>query len=310
MIHVIQTRTIIIFSALLLAVASPFSASPAKNYTELKDLNVRTNSDLIQLRQDVRDAIYIVKSGRDESELPKLAFYNYKVKTGDTFWNILARSSMDIDTLLSVNDLSSPGDVKKGMRLFIPNMRGIVADGTKHKELYSKIKECGTHKRYVLKVNRTNAVDKKYIFIPGGKITRLQRSLFLGTGFMHPTKIGVRSSGFGTRLDPFDKKEFQFHRGIDIACPMKTRVRASREGVVSFCGYKGGYGNLVIISHEHGYKSYYGHLHNSLVKAGQKVDTGDIIALSGNTGRTTGPHLHFEIRRGNKALNPALMIHR
>jgi len=91
---------------------------------------------------------------------------------------------------------------------------------------------------------------------------------------------------------------------------MGTRVHAARSGEVVFSGYEDGYGNLVIIEHEFGYRSYYGHLSKSLVKNGQQVKPGETIALSGNTGRSTGPHLHFEIRKNGRALNPMTFLKR
>ncbi|HSA16417.1 MAG TPA: M23 family metallopeptidase, partial [Spirochaetota bacterium] len=72
----------------------------------------------------------------------------------------------------------------------------------------------------------------------------------------------------------------------------------------------GGYGHLVVIQHEMGYRTYYGHLSGYNVKPGETVEPGDLIAYSGNSGRTTGPHLHFEIRRGGTAVNPSLYLHR
>ena len=83
---------------------------------------------------------------------------------------------------------------------------------------------------------------------------------------------------------------------------------AARDGRVIFTGFQGGYGNLVVIQHEHGYRSYYGHLSRPLVKVGDRVKHGAVIARSGNTGRTTGPHLHFEVRRGRMAVNPGILL--
>jgi murein DD-endopeptidase MepM/ murein hydrolase activator NlpD len=75
-----------------------------------------------------------------------------------------------------------------------------------------------------------------------------------------------------------------------------------------FSGIEGGYGKLVVIEHEYGYRSFYGHLSRPLVKPGDAVKRGAVIALSGNTGRTTGPHLHFEVRRGGTAVHPGVLI--
>ena len=114
---------------------------------------------------------------------------------------------------------------------------------------------------------------------------------------------GKISSGFGWRLDPFTGKR-AWHAGIDLAVPEGTPVEACWSGKVVFAGEKGGYGKVVILEHKDGYKSVYGHNEKILVQEGEYVQAGQRIALSGNTGRSTGPHLHFEVRKGELALNP------
>ena len=114
--------------------------------------------------------------------------------------------------------------------------------------------------------------------------------------------------GSAEEENPFNRKRMQFHSGVDIACRMRTKVFAARDGKVIFAGYKGGYGRLVIVKHEHGYHTYYGHLSKTIVKPGQKVPRGKLIALSGNTGRTTGPHLHFEVRKRGRPVNPGTLL--
>ncbi|HOO71845.1 MAG TPA: LysM peptidoglycan-binding domain-containing M23 family metallopeptidase [Spirochaetota bacterium] len=277
---------------------------------ELGRLDLRQNEQLKALRQDVRKTIYTIKSGRCLDELPELQFYRYRVRPGDTFWTVLAKTSMDIDTLLSVNDLSSPLDINKKKSLYIPNMRGVIVSGEKSETVHSLASEAGVDLAYVFHANRCSTLDKNYIFVPCGKISMLQRSLFLGTAFMNPLAESRRSSGFGTRKNPFNGRTYEFHRGIDLACPMKSKVMAARKGRVVFTGYKGGYGNLVVLQHEMGYSTYYGHLSSFTVRPGDVVEAGDVIARSGNSGRTTGPHLHFEIRRGGTALNPSNFLHR
>ncbi len=114
---------------------------------------------------------------------------------------------------------------------------------------------------------------------------------------------GRISSGFGNRFHPIDKIT-KFHTGLDIAVPKGTRVDAAAEGTVVFAGPKGGYGNLVIIRHPDGKETRYGHLQKILVNEGESVTSRQQIALSGSTGKSTGPHLHFEIRENGEILNP------
>ena len=122
--------------------------------------------------------------------------------------------------------------------------------------------------------------------------------------FMVPL-IGKKTSNFGYRIDPITRKRKSFHKGIDIAAPTGTPVKACAEGTVRKADYnRSGYGNLIVLEHASNFASYYGHLSKMLVRPGAKVRQGDVIGKVGSTGRSTGPHLHFEIRRGDTALNP------
>jgi murein DD-endopeptidase MepM/ murein hydrolase activator NlpD len=111
------------------------------------------------------------------------------------------------------------------------------------------------------------------------------------------------SSGYGNRKDPFTKGK-AFHAGVDFPAPTGTTVLAAGAGKVTFAGKKSGYGNVVEVSHQNGLITRYAHLSAFLVKQGQVVSTGTPIARVGSTGRSTGPHLHFEVRRKDTALDP------
>jgi murein DD-endopeptidase MepM/ murein hydrolase activator NlpD len=112
------------------------------------------------------------------------------------------------------------------------------------------------------------------------------------------------TSGYGVRSDPF-KGRAAMHAGIDLAGPIGTPIYATADAVVGRSEYNsGGYGNLVELDHGHGIQTRYGHLSKSLVTAGQRVKRGDMIGLMGSTGRSTGSHLHYEVRIDGKAVNP------
>lgn len=118
---------------------------------------------------------------------------------------------------------------------------------------------------------------------------------------------GWLSSSFGKRKSPFTG-EYEFHRGIDISAKMNTPVVAPSDGVVTAVCRKRGYGNTLKISHGFGLMTRYAHLEKSLVKPGQQVKRGEIIAAVGNTGRSTGPHLHYEVCRNGVPVDPLLYI--
>ncbi len=126
-----------------------------------------------------------------------------------------------------------------------------------------------------------------------------------GGKFMVPA-VGRLSSKFGYRIHPVTKRRSSFHRGIDIAAPRGTPVRAAAGGVIARSEYnRHGYGNLIVIKHEKNLSTYYGHLSKRLKGNKTMVKKGELIGHVGTTGMSTGPHLHFEVRRGNKALNPS-----
>ncbi len=111
------------------------------------------------------------------------------------------------------------------------------------------------------------------------------------------------SSEYGMRKDPFNG-EMAFHDGVDLAVKRGTGITALKDGVVTFSGFKGGYGNTVILRHEDGLETVYGHAARNHVREGETVTAGAILADVGSTGRSTGPHLHFEVRKDGKAVNP------
>ncbi len=112
------------------------------------------------------------------------------------------------------------------------------------------------------------------------------------------------ASGFGMRFHPILKYR-KFHEGMDFTAPVGTKIYATGEGSVYKVGRVRGFGKVIKIKHGFGYTTVYGHMHKIYVKKGQKVKRGDAIGEVGNTGLSTGPHLHYEVRRNGKALNPA-----
>lgn len=118
-----------------------------------------------------------------------------------------------------------------------------------------------------------------------------------------PVAKGYVSSRFGMRKDPFNGR-FRKHRGIDIAGPTGTKVMSMADGMVIHSGRNGGYGRMIEIEHENKLRSRYAHLSATLVKKGQRVSRGEVIGRVGSSGRSTGPHLHLEVLKNNKNVNP------
>lgn len=122
----------------------------------------------------------------------------------------------------------------------------------------------------------------------------------------HPSPWPVQgwiSSPFGYRISPFTNRR-AFHKGIDIAGRAGSSIYAVNRGIVIFSGCKGQYGNAIIIQHGFGFSTLYGHNSINVVKSGDKVERGQLIGYLGNTGRSTAPHLHYEIRKDGRCINP------
>ncbi|WP_051940871.1 M23 family metallopeptidase [Stenoxybacter acetivorans] len=115
---------------------------------------------------------------------------------------------------------------------------------------------------------------------------------------------GSLSSRFGFRANPFTGRGGEMHSGLDFRGDVGNLVQATADGVVIVAEHQGGYGNVVKIQHGFGYQTIYAHLNKISVKDGQKITAGDVIGQLGNTGRSTGPHLHYEVRRSGAALDP------
>ena len=122
-----------------------------------------------------------------------------------------------------------------------------------------------------------------------------------------PVTGGWLSSHFGWRADPFSGRR-SLHQGVDIASPMGSPIKAMGTGVVTYAGPKRGYGRLVEINHGNGYATRYAHVSKVLVKVGDRVEKGSPVALVGTSGRSTGPHLHFEVRKHGRSINPAAYL--
>lgn len=133
-----------------------------------------------------------------------------------------------------------------------------------------------------------------------------QRLVMLSTPTIWPVR-GWVSSKFGFRTSPFSGRRV-FHEGLDIAARYGLDVKATAKGIVVFAGDKAGYGNVVTIDHGYGYMTRYGHNSSLTVKVGDKVDKGDVIAKVGSTGRSTGPHVHYEVLVNGIPVNPLKFI--
>lgn len=134
-----------------------------------------------------------------------------------------------------------------------------------------------------------------------------QKERIESTPSIPPTLGGYVSSPFGYRIDPFTKKR-KMHHGLDISAPTGTPIYATASGTVVYAKWYGGYGYTIKLDHGYGYSTIYAHLSKMNVRKGQQVNRGEAIGKMGNTGKSTGPHLHYEVRYHNQPMNPVEFI--
>jgi len=195
----------------------------------------------------------------------------HEVRPGDNLYRIGKAYGISHQKLARVNHIKNPDRLEIGQRLFVPG-------GTRTLDV-----DLITPRRATLEAPEVHDFPR-------------------GEGiFRWPLASGALTSSFGPRGT-------SFHDGIDIGAPVGTTVRAARDGRVIYSDQLRGYGNVVIIAHEGGYATVYAHNEVNLVHAGERVRQGDTVSRVGRSGRTSGPNLHFEIRKDNVARNPIYFL--
>lgn len=236
------------------------------------------------------------------------SFYiKYTVQKGDTLYDLSKNFGIPIPIIIDWNPGLSPTTLKVGSTLTIPLVPGIMY------KVPEKMSISELAKYFFLDINEILAVNPsigtqltagRQIFVPVGRVNTSFTQL---SDFIWPV-YGKITSEFGWRIHPIYGRTL-FHTGIDIKVPEGTPVFASRAGTVKFAGWMSGYGNLIIIDHGD-YETYYAHLSRINVYVGLRVEKGDFIGRSGNTGTSTGPHLHFEVRKYGNAHDPIAYLPR
>ena len=247
--------------------------------------------------------IYISESPLDL--IPDFQWHTYRVQRGDSVSVIASRFGVSMDAVIASNGIENARRLREGQTLRIPNMDGIphtVARGdtiTRISIMHNVPKEI------ILDVNDIRSdvlTEGEILFIPGARMAPDALRLSLGEQFIFPVARNI-SSGFGWRPDPFTGRP-SFHRGIDLRGSIGTPVRASKDGTVARLGNSRVYGQYIILTHAGGFQTLYAHLSAFSVRQGERVRQGAQIGAVGNTGMSTGPHLHFGIHRNGTWVNP------
>ena len=264
---------------------------------------------LIRLTRTSADPLY----GQHQQDIeswyagnpPPLTLFRYIPKEHEDLFAVAAAFNLPYETLATLNGWDGPGRLEPGQELLLPNMPGLFIPVTPlgfwETGLSRNPRETSAQ---LVRLQTLSGETRDYSFFPGEKFNAAERRDFLGSLFRSPLMNTQITSPFGYRPHPFTGKP-SYHPGVDMRAAMRTPVMASRSGRISGTGVLEIYGLYVIIEHDGGYQSVYAHLDEILVEEGQVVNAGDRIALSGNSGISTGPHLHFEIRKDGVPADPS-----
>lgn len=286
----------------------------ANNEDKIEDPFVLCNKNIYSNFIYNSDIYNIVNSIGGDSNLilEPVNYLKYKTESGDTLWGISKKFGISVDSIYSANreKLKDAHSLKVSDEIVIPTQTGILIEVKDLEDLNKKIEEYDVDILSIYIANRVSTKEELLalgkIFLPNVELPMSEKLKVYGVDFGLPT-YGYITSGFGFRIDPFLGIR-RFHAGIDIANSYNTPIYAAFNGVVIYAGWDGGYGLKIVIKHQLGYETVYGHLSKISVKVGQYVAKGKIIGYMGSSGRSTGSHLHFEIRRFGRLLNPRLYI--
>jgi murein DD-endopeptidase MepM/ murein hydrolase activator NlpD len=234
-------------------------------------------------------------------EWPPVTKTVHVVQSGENLWDISRHYGVDVPTLFGANDFLDGGYIYPGEEIVVLSQKGILVRVKAEKTLGEIADRYRVPLATVARANHLNhdlsLIPGQEVFVPGG------RPLDRGTFIWPLVRFGRISSGFGYRFHPILHRR-QWHSGIDLTASYGTPIRAARAGRVVSCGWSGSLGKTIVLRHDMGFQTVYGHCSQIRVKGNQYVKKGQIIGSVGNTGRATGPHLHFEVHKSGRVINP------
>jgi murein DD-endopeptidase MepM/ murein hydrolase activator NlpD len=254
------------------------------------------------------------------SQKPRDKVIEYPVEGGDTLASIAKKFDVSVDTIKWANDLKTE-TIKPGQALKIPPVTGIVHKVEAGDSIYSIAKKYGVDAQAIVNFPFNDFADLdtfsltvgQMLIVPNGAPPQVKPAIPYYANQLYQPPAGSLG-GSGSFIWPtqgiITQYPIWYHMAFDIANNALPPVWASDAGTVVAAGWDAtGYGNRIIIDHNNGYQTLYGHLSQIGVAVGQAVSRGQTIGRMGSTGRSTGPHLHFEVRQGGRQLNPAAFVH-
>ncbi len=233
------------------------------------------------------------------------ALAEHTVRRGETLSEIARRYRVSVQVLASGNNLADPDQITAGQTLLIPPDYGVYHRVRSGDTVWAIAQQYDVSVQSIIE---SNELDRGAIIHPGqdilipgvgeGSSSRAVAASRESRSFRWPLAVEGRISS------PYGPRWGGFHYGVDIAAPLGTPIVAAASGTVVYAGYRGTYGLTVQLDHGGGYETVYAHADRLKVSSGQHVGTGDTIALVGSTGRSTGPHLHFEVRVEGEPRDP------
>jgi murein DD-endopeptidase MepM/ murein hydrolase activator NlpD len=253
-----------------------------------------------------RRRLAAVSRGRPEDIAEHLTVYQYTVKPGDDLLSVAARCNIPYSAIASLNRLGSPGTLAAGRLLLLPSCPGIFIPSNPESDLEKLVWAARHAVEQSVELRITTAVrSESFTFFPGADFTPTERAFFLNSGFFRFPLLSYRvTSRYGMRTNPVTGHP-GVHQGLDLAAPEGTEVFAIADGTVTGLGEDPIYGNYIIITHRDNWTSLYGHLQRFDTTLRSAVRSGTLIGRVGTTGQSTGPHLHFELRQGGRAIDPS-----
>lgn len=233
-------------------------------------------------------------------------FFSYVCSKNDTLIKIASSSGIPYDTISTLNSIAEVSSPLEDKKILIPSVKGVFIPENPENSveilLYKEFQDSlNDYPSFVVE-------GRKFFFLEGKRFSPYQRLFFLDSAYSLPLETKTITSEFGMRESPVYGKWKQ-HNGIDFLASVGDKVFACRSGIVSFVKKNDSiFGNYVIISHPDGITSVYAHLSKIFVSESQSVKGREVIGEAGESGMATGPHLHFEIRKNGKALDPKKIL--